>query len=39
MAEESIRNKSLFLSNMSHEIKTPLNALAGFSGSVDYAGN
>ena len=29
MAEESIRNKSLFLSNMSHEIKTPLNALAG----------
>ena len=39
MAEESIRNKSLFLSNMSHEIKTPLNALAGFLGSVDYAGN
>ena len=31
MAEESIRNKSLFLSNMSHEIKTPLNALSGFS--------
>ncbi len=31
LAEESIRNKSLFLSNMSHEIKTPLNALAGFS--------
>lgn len=31
MAEESIRNKSLFLSNMSHEIKTPLNALVGFS--------
>ena len=30
-AENSIRNKSLFLSNMSHEIKTPLNALAGFS--------
>ncbi|MBC8592504.1 sensor histidine kinase [Oscillospiraceae bacterium N12] len=30
-AEESVRNKSLFLSNMSHEIKTPLNALAGFS--------
>lgn len=29
--EESIRNKSLFLSNMSHEIKTPLNALSGFS--------
>lgn len=31
LAEESIRNKSVFLSNMSHEIKTPLNALAGFS--------
>lgn len=30
-AEESIRNKSLFLSNMSHEIKTPLSALSGFS--------
>lgn len=31
-AENSIRNKSLFLSNMSHEIRTPLNALSGFSG-------
>ena len=31
IAEESIRNKSLFLSNMSHEIRTPLNALSGFS--------
>lgn len=31
LAEKSIRNKSLLLSNMSHEIKTPLNALAGFS--------
>lgn len=31
LAEKSTRNKSLFLSNMSHEIKTPLNALAGFS--------
>lgn len=31
LAEESIRNKSIFLSNMSHEIKTPLNALSGFS--------
>lgn len=29
--EESIRNKSLFISNMSHEIRTPLNALSGFS--------
>ena len=31
MAEESVQNKSLFLSNMSHEIRTPLNALSGFS--------
>lgn len=31
MAEVSLRNKSLFLSNMSHEIKTSLNAFAGFS--------
>lgn len=30
-AENSIKNKSLFLSNMSHEIRTPLNALSGFS--------
>lgn len=30
-AEQSIKNKSLFLSNMSHEIRTPLNALIGFS--------
>lgn len=29
--EESIRNKSLFISNMSHEIRTPLTALSGFS--------
>ena len=29
--ENSIRNKSLFISNMSHEIRTPLNALSGFS--------
>ncbi len=31
IAENSIRNKSVFLSNMSHEIRTPLNALSGFS--------
>lgn len=31
LAEESVKNKSLFLSNMSHEVRTPLNALAGFS--------
>lgn len=30
LVEESMRNKSIFLSNMSHEIKTPLNALVGF---------
>ncbi|MGL4852715.1 MAG: sensor histidine kinase [Phocaeicola sp.] len=29
--EQSIQNKSIFLSNMSHEIRTPLNALIGFS--------
>lgn len=30
-AEESMLNKSLFLSNMTHDIRTPLNALSGFS--------
>ena len=30
-AEIALRNKSTMLSNMSHEIKTPLNALIGFS--------
>ena len=30
-AEKSIHTKSLFLSNMSHEIQIPLNALSGFS--------
>lgn len=30
-AEQSIYNKSVYLSNMSHEIRTPLNALTGFS--------
>lgn len=30
-AEIALRNKSTILSNMSHEIKTPLNALIGFS--------
>jgi signal transduction histidine kinase len=31
MAEESVKNKSLFFSNMSHEVRLPLNALAGSS--------
>ncbi len=30
-AEESNRSKSVFLSNMGHEINTPLNAILGFS--------
>ena len=31
-AEESDRLKSAFLSNMSHEVRTPMNAILGFSG-------
>ena len=38
MAEESVKNKSLFLSNMSHEVRTPLNALAGFSSILSMDG-
>lgn len=38
LAEDSIRNKSLFLSNMSHEIKTPLNALSGFAEVLTMSG-
>ena len=30
-AENAMRAKSVFLSNMSHEVRTPLNALSGFS--------
>lgn len=38
LAEESVKNKSLFLSNMSHEVRTPLNALAGFSSILSMEG-
>lgn len=30
-AEKAIQKKNLFLSNMSHEVRTPLNAIVGFS--------
>lgn len=30
MAEESVRQKSLFIQNMSHQIRTPLNIILGF---------
>ena len=30
-AEQAIQRKNLFLSNMSHEVRTPLNAIVGFS--------
>ncbi|WP_455587227.1 ATP-binding protein [Bacteroides sp.] len=38
LAEESVKNKSLFLSNMSHEVRTPLNALSGFSNILSMEG-
>lgn len=38
LAEESVKNKSLFLSNMSHEVRTPLNALSGFSNILSMDG-
>lgn len=31
MAEESIRKKSVFIQNLSHQIRTPLNVVTGFS--------
>ena len=30
-AVNAIRNKNMFLSNMSHEVRTPLNAIVAFS--------
>lgn len=30
-AEQAIQRKNMFLSNMSHEVRTPLNAIVGFS--------
>ncbi len=34
-AKESDRLKSVFLSNMSHEVRTPMNAIIGFSGLLN----
>jgi len=34
-AEESDRLKSAFLSNMSHEVRTPMNAILGFIGFIE----
>ena len=34
-AEESDRLKSVFLSNMSHEVRTPMNAILGFIGFIE----
>jgi len=38
-AEESDRLKSSFLQNMSHEVRTPLNAIVGFSELMVYSAN
>jgi len=36
-AEESSRLKTAFLSNLSHEVRTPMNAIVGFSELMPYA--
>ncbi len=37
-AEEAIQRKNLFLSNMSHEVRTPLNAIVGFADLLTMGG-
>ncbi len=35
IAEQSVKTKNLFLSNISHEVRTPLNSILGFAGMLD----